>query len=243
MVRWTLIVILCLRLHSGKELELFLSILQSQILIIFLCIIKVNINIHYVGRQYLLLYQLCDQHSNQCTEYIISLWIRAQKINNNPTLLPDHLLCLKLSLSSNITHVISSLFNDVLRSDIPTIVDVSPGSWSTIVRGFVLPHALPTLRYSSGASMALTNIEAVVQQLQNTDQVYGTDQKGSNLDILQRLADSYLFTVGPHAATPFKALYGLAKEFGWKQIGVIVGNDLATEVHSHDIYVAHADLK
>ena len=173
-------------------------------------------------------------------EYIISLWIRAHQINNDPMLLPNHLLCLKLSLSSSITAVLSSIFTDILHNDIPTIIDVSPASWNMVVKGFVLPHQVPTVRYSTGSNMDFAMVEDLVKQLQDMD--YVTDQSNPS-SVLQKLAAHYFFTVGPDAAIPIKSLCGLAEKLGWKQIGIIVANEHATDVDTSYVRIENINLR
>ena len=88
--------------------------------------------------------------------------------------------------------------------------------------------------------MDFATVEDLVRQLQDVD--YTTAQPSSS-NILQKLAASYFFTVGPDAAIPFKALCGLAEELGWKQMGIIVANDHATNVDTSYVRIEHADLR
>ena len=174
-------------------------------------------------------------------EYIISLWIGAQEINNNPAILPNHLLCLELSLSTDVTEVLSSVFSDIINSDVPAVVDTSPSKWSTIVKGLVLPHALPTVRYSMG-HMDFATSQELVHLFKEQDISHTTGQQNT-LDSLQKFVRQYFFTIGPDTTVPVKAICGLAKEFGWKQIGIVVADDQATRVDTRYVYIKHLDTR
>ena len=55
-------------------------------------------------------------------------------------------------------------------------------------------------------------------------------------DVLQTLINQYRFSVGPDTTIPIKALCGLARELGWKHIGVIVTNSDAMQVDTQQAY-------
>ena len=168
------------------------------------------------------------------------MWLRIQNINSDPTILPHHKLCLKLSLSTNITVVIDSVFNDILNNqEVSAVIDVSPNSWSTIIQGFVLPHVITTVRYSTGITMDFATDEDLIQhfQLHNLASDYDRQFQAAVSNLLHKFSNWYLFTVGPDVIIPFESLAGLAKEFGWRQIGIVVGYNAELQQHeTHDIY-------
>ena len=60
--------------------------------------------------------------------------------------------------------------------------------------------------------------------------------KETDSDVLQMLINQYRFSVGPETTVPIKALCGLARELGWKHIGIIAANSDATEVNTQVVH-------
>lgn len=167
-----------------------------------------------------------------------------KKVNNDPEILPYHLLCLQLSLSTSITTVIAHVFDEVLTANVPAVVDVTPDRWSTILQGLVLPHGIPTVRYATvGQSthyLSVNDLEHIFMDLDSqSEHIHSV-----RMDALTKFSSKYFFTIGPDSAIPFEALYGLAVEFGWKQIGVIVKSTIhAKAVDTRYVYIKDTDLR
>ena len=135
--------------------------------------------------------------------------------------------------------VIDSVFNDILANqEVAAVVDVSPSSWSTIIQGFVLPHLITTVRHSTGISRDFASDEELIQhfQLHNLAPDYDRQFQAAVSDLLHKFSNQYLFTVGPDVIIPFEALTSLAKEFGWRHIGIVVWHKAEIQHEIHDIY-------
>ena len=174
-------------------------------------------------------------------EYLISLWIAAREINDNPTILPHHQICLQLAASPDITQIIADSLEDIIHSDIPVVIDAAPSTWLGTLQGQLLPHELPIVRYATG-QMNFATTEELIRVFQDLPATYGFGQQ-INSDYLQILINQFFFSVGPDTTVPIKALCGLARGLGWKHIGIIVANSEATEVDTQQVYFGNMDIR
>ena len=137
------------------------------------------------------------------------------------------------------------MFDNVLVSDMPALVDVAPSTWTTIVRALVLSHEIPLVRYSAaGQNANLAQIDDIVRNFQ--DPRDHQDQSGRNRNrrnLLLNFSQQYYFTVGPDAEIPFKSLNGLAQEFGWEKIGIVVEKARSDNVDTRIVYSENNELR
>jgi hypothetical protein len=78
---------------------------------------------------------------------------------------------------------------------------------------------------------------ATTEELINVFQDKSTlDSNQMDSDVLQMLIKQYLFSIGPDTTIQIKALCGLARELGWKHIGIIIANSDATQVDTQEVY-------
>ena len=128
------------------------------------------------------------------------------------------------------------MFDNVLHSDVPAIVDVSPTTWTTIIHGLVLSHEIPAVRYAeAGQNINFARIESIIRYFEDTAITHHRAGRRSR-NLLREFANQYFFTVGPEAEVPFHALNGLAQEFGWDQIGIVMENADTDSVDTRNVY-------
>lgn len=166
------------------------------------------------------------------SEYLITLWIAAQEINNNPEILPHHHICLQLAISPDISQLISTTLEDIIHSETPAVIDVAPNRWLGVLQGILMPHEVPLVRHTTN-EMDFATTEELIKVFQERSR---RDSKQQSEDVLQMLINQYLFSVGPDTTIPIKALCGLARELGWKHIGIIIANSDATQVDTQEVY-------
>ena len=166
-------------------------------------------------------------------EYLITLWIAAQEINDDPKVLPHHHICLQLAISPDITQLVDTTLEDIIHSETPAVIDVAPNAWLGVIQGLLVPHGVPIIRHSTG-QMDFATIEELINVFEHQSIPDSMDS-----GILQTLIKEYLFSVGPDTTVPIEALCGLARDLGWKQIGIIVANSKATTVDTEEVYFAN----
>ena len=172
---------------------------------------------------------------NLFAEYLITLWIAAQEINNDPTILPHHHICLELAISPDITQLIETTLEDIIHSEIPVVIDVAPNTWLSVLQGLLVPHEIPIVRHSTGQMDFATTEELINVFRERSTNGPGLNEQMDS-DVLQTLINQYRFSVGPDTTIPIKALCGLARELGWKHIGVIIANSDAMQVDTQQVY-------
>ena len=91
---------------------------------------------------------------------------------------------------------------------------------------------MPLVRHTTN-EMDFATTEELIKVFQERSR---RDSNQQSEDVLQMLINQYLFSVGPDTTIPIKALCGLARELGWKHIGIIIANSDATQVDTQELY-------
>lgn len=95
-----------------------------------------------------------------------------------------------------------------------------------------MSHKVPLVRHTTG-QMDFATTEELIDVFRDRSML---DSNQMDSDVLQMLINQYLFSVGPDTTIQIKALCGLARELGWKHIGIIIASSDATQVDTQEVY-------
>ena len=161
-------------------------------------------------------------------EYLIAVKSALMEVNNNPSILPHHKLCVMYTISSSLTANIKTAFSDFLMNDgIVGTVDALEEEQSTFIRSVISPFLMPTIQFAdfrknshfSGRSLrrafkkGFTNLHSV--------------------SVLTADVQKNYFQMIPHPLTVYEALKQLSVFLGWTRLGVLVTLD-PTEYRNGD---------
>ena len=147
-----------------------------------------------------------------------------QKINNNPDILPYHLICLRSAFTKGIPNILSSTYTSLVnKSDVPVVLDVIWDEISAFSQSLILPFAIPIVRFSRIGRFHLTNIESIISSLKDEQRTHAHTDENPALEMLSK---EFLFTIAPQIST-IQVIDDVARYFGWKKVGLVLERELA----------------
>ena len=159
------------------------------------------------------------------TEYFVAILSHLQTVNNNPDVLPYHLLCITTDTSPHLPQILDIAYNSFVNIDtVPVVIDVLNSQVSDVLHSFLLPFSIPIVQF--GFSHTLEKIEPDVL----ADVIIDPSKRLVKIDhdsmhkLLSRSAQKFLFAVGPEYISVYQTINGIAKQFGWARIGVVVAS-------------------
>ena len=176
-------------------------------------------------------------------EYIITLLLQLEKINNRTDILPYHKICLVPSITPQLSKTLEDSFKYVMDPNIPVVIDILIDDVSIFAQNVIQPFSLPMVRFGQLRRLQALTESDVLSSFQNLLRVHTTGEttvrssKPMANDFFKALRKKFLFTVGPEMRILHQAVVSLTEVFNWGKIGFIVPfND---EQFSSDESISH----
>lgn len=143
-------------------------------------------------------------------------------VNNNPDILPHHLLCITFDTSHLSSEILDMAYSNIVNTNtVPVVIDALNSQLSQIFQSFLLPFSIPIVHF--GFLHAMESIEPAYLAKVITDPSKHVVEIEN--EVLSRLARKFRFAVGPQYTIVYQAINGMARRFGWSRIGVVVASE------------------